>query len=611
MKRSIYFLLILLLCVSLLGCGRDIPLLDPTLPSEAPAPTMPVEEDVFYFSNDLEYSRLYRQREDGSDLELVLDAYCYGVQQQGDTVYYTVDSDLCAYHIPTGTHQTLVKNVIDYVIDGDGMVYILDSDEIFRVELWYRDLKTGDDLFVGTVPFTIMTLKNGKIYFVEEAVDLSHVILKEYDIATGQTTVLTDQFVHIHPLIGDESGVFFQSYDAEYQNHWYYIPSGGGIIAILDHYLDGNSDVVHFTENGALCVQWDYSEAGTQRVYSHSTDGTSRILFESEPGGNIYLDSLGNGRWLIHHQTEEPIGEPNEYGYYDRYLYHTRNYLLHADGSVTPLDTKGPLADMFPDGDFPLLDSSTARNPVTNSLYDLFVSKFGYKGSFPLCSTTHGAWLNIADRKVDLALLAAPTEEELAYLQQQGVEVEMKLYGGDGLVFIGNAANPVTNLTHEQIISIYRGEITNWKELGGPDHPITVYYRDDQSGSQRLFEKLVFKGQEIPDFNGMGFAIMDDMSSIVNIILEDPYSIGYSIMTYLDEVYAEEELQVFAVNGVAPSPDTIAAGTYPYNTQGYLVIRSDEPEDSPARRLFNWFGCPISDDLLTFNGVTPLSGGVG
>ncbi len=611
MKRSAIYLIVMLLCVCLLGCERDVPLPDPTLPSEAPAPTMPVEEDVFYFSNNLEYNRLYRQREDGTDLELILDAYCYDVQQQGDTVYYTVDSDLCAYHIPTGTHRILAEDVLDFCIDGEELLYFLDSDELFRVELWYRYPEIGVDRFIGTVPYTIVALKNSKIYYVENAEDQMHVILKVFDIATGQTMVLTDQFDHIYPLIGDENGAFFQSFDSNYESHWYYASHDGAPIETVD-FVSGNvSDVIHITENGALCAQWDYSEEGMHRVYSCGTDGTIQVLFESEPGGNIYLDSLGNGRWIIHHQSEEPIGEPNEYGYYDRYLYHSRNYLLHADGSVTPLDTRGPLASMFPEGDFPLLDSSTARNPVTNSLYDLFVANFGYEGKLPLCSTTHGAWLNIADRKVDLALLAAPTEEELTYLQQQGVEVDMKLYGGDGLVFIGNAANPVTNLTHEQIIGIYLGEITNWKEVGGPDHPITVYYRDDQSGSQRLFEKLVFKGQEVPDFARMGFALMDDMSSIVNIILEEPYSIGYSIMTYLDEVYAEEELQVFAVNGVFPSPDTVAAGTYPYNTQGYLVIRSDEPEDSPARRLFNWFGCPVSDDLLNFCGVTPLSGGVG
>ena len=120
MKR--YVVIVMLLCVCLLGCSRDVPLSDPTLPSEAPPPTYPVDEDVFYFSNELEYSRLYRQREDGTGLELILDAYCYGVQQQGDTVYYTVDSSLCAYHIPTGTHQLLAKNVLDYYADGEDAV---------------------------------------------------------------------------------------------------------------------------------------------------------------------------------------------------------------------------------------------------------------------------------------------------------------------------------------------------------------------------------------------------------------------------------------------------------------------------------------------------------
>lgn len=43
----------------------------------------------------------------------------------------------------------------------------------------------------------------------------------------------------------------------------------------------------------------------------------------------------------------------------------------------------------------------------------------------------------------------------------------MKLYGGDGLVFIGNSACGVTDLTLDQVRAIFRGEITNWSELGG------------------------------------------------------------------------------------------------------------------------------------------------
>ena len=221
--------------------------------------------------------------------------------------------------------------------------------------------------------------------------------------------------------------------------------------------------------------------------------------------------------------------------------------------------------------------------------------------------------MNIADRKVDIALLAATTKEEMDYLKQQSVGIEMKLYGGDGLVFIGNAANPVQNLTQEQIAAIYQGKIKNWNEVGGPDQPISVYYRDDQSGSQRLFEKMVFKGVELPDFEKLGFGYMDEMSTIVDIVMYDPYAIGYSIMTYLDDVYENENLKVFAVNGVEPSLDTVKDSSYLYHTQGYVVIRSDEPEDSPARRLYDWFGSPISDEILITCGITPLhgDGGIG
>ena len=91
-------------------------------------------------------------------------------------------------------------------------------------------------------------------------------------------------------------------------------------------------------------------------------------------------------------------------------------------------------------------------------------------------------------------------------------------------------------------------------------------------------------------------------------MIHDPYSIGYSIMTYLDDVYENEQLKVFAVDGVVPSVDTVKDGSYPYHTQGFVVIRSDEPKSSPARRLFDWFGSPVSDEILIANGITPLHG---
>ncbi len=278
-----------------------------------------------------------------------------------------------------------------------------------------------------------------------------------------------------------------------------------------------------------------------------------------------------------------------------------------ATGEAAPAEVRGEYSPLFAGGDFPVMDSSTARKPLTAALYSFFCESTGYGGTMPLCSTTHGAWLNIADGKADVALLAAPTAEEQEYLDSKDVEVEMKLYGGDGLVFIGGTACGVEDLTLDQLRAIYRGEITNWKELGGADHAIRVLFRDDQSGSQRLFESLLWKGQEVPDFASLGFDRMDEMSTIVWEILDDPYAIGYSIMTYLNDVYAREELLCFSLEGYTATPENIRAGNYPLGTRGYVVIRADEAEDSPARRLYDFFGSPLCNDFLTSFGITPLS----
>ena len=77
-------------------------------------------------------------------------------------------------------------------------------------------------------------------------------------------------------------------------------------------------------------------------------------------------------------------------------------------------------------------------------------------------------------------------------------------------------------------------------------------------------------------------------------------------MTYLNDVFGKEDLLAFSLDGYAATPENVAARNYPLGTQGYVVIRSDEPKDSPARRLFDWFGSPLSDYILNSNGVTPL-----
>jgi len=105
----------------------------------------------------------------------------------------------------------------------------------------------------------------------------------------------------------------------------------------------------------------------------------------------------------------------------------------------------------------PQMDCSTARIPITNAIYDLFTGTYGYEGPEPMSSKTHGAWLNLANGNADILFLVAPTEDELNYFAEKNVDIEMKVYGYDGLVFIGNESNPIENLTSHQIRDIYSG----------------------------------------------------------------------------------------------------------------------------------------------------------
>ena len=371
-----------------------------------------------------------------------------------------------------------------------------------------------------------------------------------------------------------------------------------GLLTAEDASVASTDSSVLYAYDGAYLMEGNY-ETNFALFYVRGGERLSLDLDNS--GMSAYLNTASGSKALIN---------CNEYVDNGDYGWSTvcRYYVLDMEtAELYPITITTPYRELFADSDFPVMDSSTARKPVTASLYNFFCLETEYGGSEPLCSTTHGAWLNIADKKADIALLAAPTDEEKAYLAEQGVEVEMKLYGGDGLVFIGNRECGVTDLTLEQIRAIFRGEITNWSELGGTDHEIRVLYRDDQSGSQRLFEKMLFSDEDIPDYEALGFERLDDMSTLVTECLSDPYAIGYSIMTYLNDVYSSKSLLAFSVNGYEATTENVRSGDYPLGTKGYVVIRSNEAEDSPARRLYNWFGTPLADAMLISCGISPLS----
>lgn len=559
-----------------------------------PLSATPASTDEPFFCVTLESSRLYAFPAGGGEGRLLVDKYTNCFDQDGDSVLASFDDGSVARVdirtgeveeiLPAGTQ--LFHRIHAYSGGFVGEYYSIRESKLYLCENGKEPVEIFPGEYVGDVR-VIDNVLLGSSYSGESYCITGYALPSLREI----WSVKLDPYCYPSYTTGD----YFLS--DSYSNAKMRVDSTDGSI----HGADGNfavNDTVLYAYGDAYLVEGNYETNFALNLVR----GNERLTLDLPQAETTrYVASARDGKVLISCSASVEAGD---YGWTT-----TTTYIVldMESAKLYIVDLNGLYSELFADGDFPVMDSSTARKPLVQNIYRFFCLDTGYGGAEPLCSTTHGAWLNIADKKADIALLAAPTKEEETYLKEQGVEVEMKLYGGDGLVFIGNSACGVTDLTLDEVRAIFRGEITNWSELGGADHAIRVLYRDDQSGSQRLFEKMLFKDGNVPDYEALGFNRLDEMSTLVSACLDDPYAIGYSIMTYLNDVYSNEALLAFSLNGYSATPENVRTGDYPLGTKGYVVIRSDEPENSPARRLYNWFGSPLSDTFLTSCGITPLS----
>ena len=263
----------------------------------------------------------------------------------------------------------------------------------------------------------------------------------------------------------------------------------------------------------------------------------------------------------------------------------------------------------FAPEDYPRVDGSTSMLPLSRALMMAATGISAQEAELRVShSKTTLSFYALVSGEADLLLVARPAEEAFAYADEMGVVMEMRPIGVDALVFLTGEENPVDSLTQQQAMGIYTGEITNWKEVGGADAPIIAYQRNKTAGSQVMMENVVMDGEPMMDApmeyrpSEMG-ALVDEVASYRN----SASAIGYSVYYYVTEMYLREGVKLLAIDGVAPSNETIASGEYPYTQYNYAVIRKDEREDSPARQLFDFLTTPEGKALMAAQGYVPAA----
>ena len=134
----------------------------------------------------------------------------------------------------------------------------------------------------------------------------------------------------------------------------------------------------------------------------------------------------------------------------------------------------------------------------------------------------------------------------------------------DCIVPVVHPSNPVVNLTMEQLKAVYKGEIKNWKDVGGPDRPIVVISRDTSSGTYEVWHKKVMKKERVFP----GALLQASNGAIVQAVSKNKNAMGYIGLGYMDE-----SVKPLTVNGIKGSEETTLNGTYPISRPLFMFTR--------------------------------------
>jgi phosphate transport system substrate-binding protein len=152
----------------------------------------------------------------------------------------------------------------------------------------------------------------------------------------------------------------------------------------------------------------------------------------------------------------------------------------------------------------------------------------------------------------------------------------------DGIAVFVSDANPVKELSMQQLRGIYTGSITNWKELGGPAHVIVLYGRENNSGTYGYFKEHVLKGEDFAEAT----QTLPGTASVVSAVVNDKFGIGYGGVAWDKGVRALLIKKDEKTAGVEPSLANITNGTYPISRELYWFY-SGVPS-SEMKQFLNW-----------------------
>ena len=218
-------------------------------------------------------------------------------------------------------------------------------------------------------------------------------------------------------------------------------------------------------------------------------------------------------------------------------------------------------------------DGSTSMEKVIGALGEAFEAD-NSGTTFTYNPTGSGSGITaVLEGRCDIGLSSRALKDDE---KAQGLTETVLAY--DGIAIIVNPSNTVEDLTVDQIASIYKGEITNWSEVGGADGEIVLIGREAGSGTRDGFESIPGTKDACKYRQEL-----TSTGDVITTVANNPNAIGYASLASV-----KDTVKALKVGGVTPTEDTVKDGTYLIQRPFVFVTKADTKLSDTAQKFFDY-----------------------
>ena len=233
-------------------------------------------------------------------------------------------------------------------------------------------------------------------------------------------------------------------------------------------------------------------------------------------------------------------------------------------------------------------DGSTSMQKVIGALGEYFTNE-NPDVNFTYNPTGSGSGITaVLEGRCDIGLSSRALKDEE---KAEGLVETVLAY--DGIAIIVNPDNPLTDIDLDTLAKIYKGEITNWKDVGGSDEEIVVIGREAGSGTRDGFESItdtkdacVYRQE------------LTSTGDVITAVSQNPAAIGYASLASV-----KDTVKALSVGGVVPTEEAVKDGTYPVQRPFVLVTREGVELSETEQKFFDFATSIEAADIISAAGA--------